>query len=213
MYVICFASSKGGPGKTTLAASVGVAALAAGERPYLIDLDPQGSLLAWGDRRSAEEPPVDRIAPDRLPAALAGLRGAGYTLAVIDTVGVETAATVEALRAADLTLVPVRPSTLDLEATRPILAALMRLGRPYALVLNSCPPGRSARMEDAGRAIGLMGVLASPAIVQRADHVDALGMGLGVSEVDPEGKAAAEVTSLWGWIKKRIGHGQTETAA
>jgi chromosome partitioning protein len=62
MQVISFASSKGGPGKTTLAASLGVAAMEAGERPYLIDVDPQGSLRVWGERRHAENLPVDRVA-------------------------------------------------------------------------------------------------------------------------------------------------------
>jgi chromosome partitioning protein len=81
------------------------------------------------------------------------------------------------MRVSDVTLVPCRPSTLDIEAARPTLAALMRLGRSYALILNAYPPGRSARMADAGRALPLLGVLADPPIVQRTDHVDALGLG------------------------------------
>jgi chromosome partitioning protein len=213
MQVISFASSKGGPGKTTLAASLGVAAMEAGERPYLIDVDPQGSLRSWGERRQAENLPVDRVAPERLAAAVDGLARNGYTLAIIDTAGVDTAATTEAMRAADMTLVPCRPSTLDIEAARPTLAALMRLDRSYALILNSCPPGRSSRLADAGRALALLGVLADPPIVQRADHVDAPGLGLGVTELDPEGKAAAEMRALWQWINRRNSHGEAASVA
>lgn len=213
MQVISFASSKGGPGKTTLAASLGVAAMEAGVRPYLIDVDPQGSLRSWGERRQAENLPVDRVAPERLAAAVDGLARNGYTLAIIDTAGVDTAATTEAMRVADVTLVPCRPSTLDIEAARPTLAALMRLGRSYALILNACPPGRSARLADAGRALSLLGVLADPPIVQRTDHVDALGLGLGVTELDPEGKAAAEMRALWQWINRRNSHGEAASVA
>jgi chromosome partitioning protein len=211
MRTVVFASAKGGVGKSTLAASLGVAAMQAGEKPYLIDMDPQGSLAAWGSRRTADDPPVDRIDAARLPSALAGLTSAGYTLAIIDTAGVDGVAASAAMRAADLVIIPARPSTLDLEASRPTLAALARLDRPYAFVLNACAAGRSSRMEDASRALSLLGVLAMPPIVQRADHVDALGLGLGVSEME-DSKAAAEITALWQWINRRMESKNVEAA-
>jgi chromosome partitioning protein len=206
MQVIAFAASKGGVGKTTLAASLAIAAMEAPDaRPFLIDLDPQGSLTAWGKRREAEAPPVDRIDPARLAAAVQGLAGADYTLAIIDTAGVDSAATAAAMAIADLTLIPARPSTLDIEGARPTLAALARLNRPYAFVLNACPPGRSYRLDDAGRALGLLGALATPPIVQRATHVDAIGLGLGVTEHAADSKAADEMRALWRWIARTIG--------
>jgi chromosome partitioning protein len=213
MRTIALASAKGGCGKTTLAVALGVAAMADGERPYLIDFDPQGSLRHWRARRQADDPPVDRIDAARLEAAIAGLPGHGFTLVIIDTVGIETAATAAAMRTADLTLVPCRPSTLDLEAAKPTLTALMRIGAPYALVLNSCSPGRSARLDDASRALAMLGVLASPPIVQRADHVDAVGSGLGPTEINPDGKAASEARELWQWVKRRMAHGETKAVA
>ena len=81
MKTIALVTQKGGTGKTTLAASLAVAAQEAGERVFLIDLDPQGSLTSWAERREAESPPVDKVAPQQLPPALAGLAKAGYTLA------------------------------------------------------------------------------------------------------------------------------------
>jgi chromosome partitioning protein len=204
MRTITFASAKGGSGKSTLSASLGVAAMQAGERPYLIDMDPQGSLAAWGSRRASDDPPVDRIDAARLPNALLGLASAGYTLAIIDTAGVDSVAASAAMKAADLVVIPARPSTLDLEASRPTLAALARLDRPYCFVLNACPAGRVARIEDASRALSLLGVLAVPPIVQRADHVDAIGLGLGVTEMKTDGKAGAEMVALWTWINRRM---------
>jgi len=216
MKVIAFMTQKGGTGKTTLAASVGIAAQQAGERVFLIDLDPQGSLASWGERRQSDDPAVDRITPDKLEAALKGLKTAGYTLAVIDTQGIDSAATAAAMRAADLSLIPARPSALDIEASRPTMAALSRLNRPFAFVLNQCPPGRTTRPQDAGKALSLLGVLATPFIAQRADHQDALALGLGVTEHDASGKAADEVTALWQWIKRRMegkSHGQATSVA
>lgn len=216
MKVIAFMTQKGGTGKTTLAASVGVAAQEAGERVFLIDLDPQGSLTSWGDRRTANEPAVDRITPDKLTAALTGLEKAGYSLAIIDTQGVDSAATSAAMRTADLALIPSRPSALDIEAAKPTMAALTRLNRPYSFVLNQCPAGRTGRMQDAARALSLLGVLALPFVVQRTDHMDAIALGLGATEHDPHGKAADEVRQLWTWIKRKLEgktHGEAKSVA
>src|SRR3954470_17214734 len=44
-------TQKGGTGKTTLATSLAVAAMEAGETVALFDLDPQRSLVGWGDKR------------------------------------------------------------------------------------------------------------------------------------------------------------------
>jgi chromosome partitioning protein len=79
-----------------------------------------------------------------------------------------------------------------------------RLNRPYAFVLNQCPVGRTTRPADASRALSLLGVLALPFIAQRTDHQDAIGLGLGVTELDRAGKAAEEINALWGWVKRRI---------
>ena len=58
MHVLVLASQKGGAGKTTLAAHLGVAAEAAGDRPaVLIDTDPQAARCQpGGDVREAGDP-------------------------------------------------------------------------------------------------------------------------------------------------------------
>jgi len=56
MRSIAFLTHKGGTGKTTLAASLAVAATDAGERVIALDLDPQASLFRWGKRREATKP-------------------------------------------------------------------------------------------------------------------------------------------------------------
>jgi chromosome partitioning protein len=204
MKVLGFMTQKGGTGKTTLAASVAVAAQEDGERVFLIDLDPQGSLTNWGERREAENPPVDKITPDKLAAAIQALEKSGYTLAIVDTAGIDSAATSAAMLASTLSLIPARPSALDIEAARPTMGALSRLQRPYAFVINQCAAGRSSRPLDASRALGLLGVLAPVMIAQRADHLDAIALGLGVTEYQPAGKAADEIRQLWVWAKKRM---------
>ena len=205
MLVIAFVTQKGGTGKSTLAASLAVAAEEVGERVAALDLDPQASLTHWGERRNGETPLVDKTTPDKLTGALTALTKHGYTLAILDTAGIDSPATVAAMRAADIALVPARPSLADIEATKPTYAALSRMGRSYAFVLNQCAPQlKGGRVMDAAKALRLLGVLAEPLIALRADHQDAFGLGLGVTEHDPKGKAADEIRGLLQWVKTKV---------
>jgi chromosome partitioning protein len=209
MRTLTLVTQKGGVGKTTLAASLAVAAAQAGERVVALDLDPQGSLAAWGDARTAEAPAVDRLPADRLgelPAILAALKAQGFTVAILDTAGVSSTGGNLAMQAADLALVPARPSRLDLQATMPTIETLMRLGMRdrFAFALNQCPPGRSSRATEAATGLGMFGVLAEPPLAQRADHQDAIAAGQGVTEFAPDGKAAEEIRALWTWVDRKM---------
>lgn len=206
MRTIALITQKGGAGKTTLAASLAVAAAEKGETVVALDLDPQGSLAAWGDDRTAEAPAVDRVDAERLARLsdiLAALNRQGFTLAVIDCPGIASTATNLAMKAADLCLVPARPTRLDIRATKPTVEALMSLKRGFAFVLNQCPPNaRSSRSSEASAGLHMLGALAEPLIATRADFQDAVAAGQGVTEFAPHGKAAAEIRQLWDWIKK-----------
>lgn len=210
MRTIILVSQKGGVGKSSICASLAVAAAQAGEKVAALDLDPQGSLAAWGDAREAEAPAVDRLPADRLgdlPQILDALKGQGFTLAVLDTAGVASTVGNLAMQAATLALVPARPSKLDLQATMPTIETLMRLGmrERFAFVLNQCPPGRSsARTTEAANGLGMFGVLAEPALTLRADHQDAIAAGQGVTEYAADGKAADEIRALWTWADRKM---------
>ena len=204
MVTLCFATQKGGAGKTTLAASLAVAAAAAGEKVVALDLDPQGSLAAWGGRREGKGPSFENLTIDALPADRIGqlpeilnaLRRKGFTVAVLDTAGVDNTATHLAMQASDLCLMPARPSRLDIEATGLTFRAVMRMGRPVAFVLNQCPPTpRSSRSLEAAAGLKMLGVLADPMMTTRADYQDAIEAGFGVTEYAPEGKAAQEAVA------------------
>ncbi len=209
MRTIALVTQKGGAGKTTVAASLSVAASEAGEKVAALDLDPQGSLAAWGDGRAADFPAVDRVKPDQLPdlpKILQALAGQGFTLAILDTTGVASTSGNLAMQAADLALIPARPSRLDLQATMPTIETAMRLGMRdrFAFVLNQCPAGRSARTTEAASGLGMFGVLAEPALTVRADHQDALAAHKGVTEYAPDGKAADEIRQLWAWADRKM---------
>jgi chromosome partitioning protein len=124
------------------------------------------------------------------------------TLTIIDTAGSVNAMTTAAVRAADLCLIPARPSPADIEATAPTFGVVRSCGKPFAFVLNQTP-FRGQRINHAAATLGdeaaldVSGVLALPYIVMRNDHQDALGAGLAVSEYAPAGKSAEEIRDLW----------------
>ena len=109
MKVLTFASQKGGSGKTSLAASIAVAATEEGETVAAIDTDAQGSLAAWGRRRQVRGIEVEASEPSRLRQAVTRIRKAGATsLLIVDTPGLFGAGVALALQDADFVLVPVK---------------------------------------------------------------------------------------------------------
>ncbi len=109
------------------------------------------------------------------------------------------------MRAADLCLIPVRPSEADVKATMPTVRALEALERPYALVINQAPPNRQARLTGTvSLRLSSEGPVLPVAIASRIDHQYAYALGQGVHEFGPDGKAAAEIAELWAWCRKRI---------
>ncbi len=208
MKTLALVSQKGGSGKTTIAANLAVAAAEAGETVIALDLDQQGSLIAWGSDRSAETPVVDALDAERLarlPEMLRNLHGAGMTLVILDCPGISNTATNLAIKAADLCLLPARPTLMDIRASKATVQTLIGLSRPFAFVLNQCPPQRnSGRASDAAEGLHMMGSLAAPMLGARADYQDAIAAGQGVTEYAAQSKAAEEIRQLWDWTAKRL---------
>ena len=204
VQTIVLATQKGGSGKSTLAIGLAIAAMQDGQRVRLIDADRQGTVWNWGRRRANPSPGVARIESsiDAEPM-FRFLDRNGFTLAIIDTAGADSSSSASIIGAADLCLIPARPSPADIEAAAPTIRFVRKLSKPFALVLNQTP-ARSYRLTEAASALTEIGVLALPYIVQRNDHQDALGAGLGVTELAPQGKAAEEIRGLWQWVLKRM---------
>ena len=203
MRVITFVTQKGGSGKTTLALSCAAAAEEQGYRALVLDMDPQGTAEAWYQAREATTPKLAAITAADLPNAIAGGQPR-FDVVLIDTPGRDEPSTAAAIRHADLCLIPCRPTPADMKATPPTVATIKRLGKRSAFVLNQTPP-RGYRIREAAQGLSMLGMVAPVHIVSRNAYQDAQGMGLGVIEFEPDGKAAAEIRELWQWIAKEVG--------
>ncbi len=205
MQTIAFVTHKGGSGKSTLASSLAVAALEAKERVFIIDMDPQQSLMRWSKERGENDIPVEVVTPAKLPATIAALEKSGVTLVIIDTPGSDTPTSLAAIKAADLCIIPSRPAIFDLWASEMSRKVLKDMRQDYVFLLNQCPPVQnSARVEAGMTALEAMGGLLTPLIGSRVDFQDSARYGLGVTEINPQGNAADEIRKLWTSIKRRM---------
>ena len=119
MPTILVANPKGGSGKTTLATNV--AGWLAGKRQHvaMADGDPQRSATQWLERRPALFPQVQPVEPDARRKA-----GDDGWLVVDSPAGLHGEDLRDAVRRADVLLVPVSPSIFDMAATARFLAAI-----------------------------------------------------------------------------------------
>src|SRR3712207_6735645 len=203
MKVITFVTQKGGSGKSTLCISLAIAAQEAGASVCILEMDRQATVSDWAEHRQRESPEVAQIDATQLEDILQRLQGSAYDYVFIDTPGVDSPGTLSAIRAADLCVIPCRPTPADLRAFKPTLAAIYRLDKRFAFVLNQTP-ARSYRVRDAAEGLAVLGVLPDVHIVLRNDYQDAIGLGKGVTEFNPNGQAADEIRRLWTWVDKRI---------
>ena len=194
--VVTVAQQKGGSGKTTLAVNLAVEFRRRGLRVALLDTDPQGSLGRWFIARR------ERLGEAGMEFSTASAWGVGYECEKLrkqaDVVIVDTPPKVDAdlrpaLREADLVLVPVAASMVDLWATDGVFDLIGREGRRAVIVLNRVKAGTRLGEEVAAAAAEVGGV-AGASLGQRVVYAETLGQGLGASEV--RGLAAGEVGKL-----------------
>ena len=202
MKTIALLSQKGGAGKTTLAVHLAVAAAEAGERVVVVDTDPQRSASMWASNRQAEAPIVAAASVGDIDRMLAAATGDGMTLAVIDTAPHAAPDTARIARAAGLIVIPCRPTAFDLAAVEASVRIVQAARARAVLVLSACPP-RAPEIAEAREALSAYGLPIAPdEITERRAFSRAIASGRAVTEFEGEGKAAAEIRSLWAWLKE-----------
>lgn len=204
MKVWAVITQKGGSGKTTIALHLAIMAEAHGLSTAVIDIDPQQSAVRWARIRDQESPRVLPALASEVNRTLTDLRRQQTDLAIIDTSPRANKECLEIARIADLIIVPVRPSILDLPAvqdTLQMLKAANRLDR-VAIVLNSVATSTN-ESRDANSVLKNMGHLVPVQLGERVDYRRALTGGKGVTEFAPGSRAAQEIEGLYEALAKR----------
>lgn len=119
MQTLLVANPKGGSGKTTLATNVAGWLASRKQRVVLADFDPLLSATEWLARRPPLFPPIGGWTPN---ATKENLKEHNPHWLVIDTpAGLHGEGLRDAMRRADILLVPVSPSAFDMAATKHFL--------------------------------------------------------------------------------------------
>lgn len=214
MHVIVLANQKGGVGKTTLAGHLAVEAERLGHGPVaLVDTDPQGSLAAWWNERAATTPLFAQAQVDQLPLHLEQLDSSGIRLVIVDTPPAITGSIQKVITAADLIIVPTRPSPHDLRAVGATVQLVEKAGKRMIFVVNSATV-RARLTGEAAIALSQHGTVAPSIIHHRVDFATAMIDGRTVGELDSASTSAREISDLWQYVmtqlRKSVGDAHAE---
>lgn len=198
------AAQKGGCGKSALAISCAVLAAQHSKRVLVLDADPQGTARQWQAGRNGEPPEVRSVRDAaELESTLRALPFDGFDFVFIDTPGRDEPGEAAAIHAADLTLIPCRPTMADVRAMPATAGVASRLKRHYAFVLTQVPT-RGTRADETAAALAELGEVAPIRIGQRIAWQDSYAASRGISEYEPKGPAARELAALWRWLNARL---------
>jgi len=186
MRHIMVMNAKGGCGKSTLATNIASYFANVGASVALADYDPQRSSLDWLDRRPANRPEI---------AAVAGFEGGlRHAPRNADMVVIDAPARSHGKELTDLVnhaetiLVPVLPSTIDMQATTHFVEELKSVGKitrkqaKIAMVANRVREN-TLIFDDLDEYLTKMRVPYIAALREAQNYVRAYTRGLGIFEL------------------------------
>ena len=200
---ILVVNAKGGCGKTTVATNLCAAYAVRGMAVGLVDNDGQDSGAYWAAQRPADAPEVE----------LTGAGSPTFDRIIIDGQAGGLEGEADALVAmADVILVPVLPSAIDIRAGERFITALMTrpkfraAPRPIGVIANRVQHNTAAQ----ARLMHFVGCLNVSVAVTLRDsplYGDAMGSGLGVADLFDVRAARKEMTAwraLLDWVEDQL---------
>ena len=110
-----------------------------------------------------------------------------------------------AVEAADLVLIPCRPSAFDLAAIKTTASLVKMRGKPAFVIFTAGSPTAPRMYDEAAQLVQDYGLDACPHhIADRAAFRHAAAEGKTAMEIEPSGKAADEVRQLYKWTCEHV---------
>src|SRR4051794_33545824 len=204
--IILVCKLKGGAGATTSVRELAAAAIAKGLRVGVIDLDGQGGLTRWWNRRTkASEddrgrPELLQMPAEQIPSRSHALRAA-YDLVLIDSPPSVHATISSVASAADLAVIPSRPNVDDLDAVGQIFRLLHGVV-DIGFVLTQVPGRRSLDGAEALERLAARGPVLGRTTFRAAYSRPP---GAGSTGFESDGTASEEIGAIYAVIRERVG--------
>ena len=188
MKTVVLSSLKGGSGKSTITVNLAVEAEGT---VALVDTDyPQGSTSHWFNARKAETPLfVDTLTPT------------GIDYLFVDTPPQRP--DTKTIQAADLVIIPVKPSPNDLRAVGDTLEVVERQQKSFCFVITMAKVKTRIAI-DTLQVLAQYGKVAPVMLGDRIDYAESMIDGLSVGEMSSKSKSADEITQLWIYVSSLL---------
>ena len=203
MQILAVAINKGGAGKTMVTKCLSTSAAHLGLNVLILDMDTQQNATQWGRRRKNVNPlPVVRFTTENdLADELSQAEKAGCDLVIIDTPPGRSTETPAAVEIAHLVAIPFAPEVDHYEGISRIARLARTNGKPAVGILNLAEPNAQWEQSVARGVLSGIGLAMAPAILHRFKvHKEASLKGMTAQELEPESRAAAEISDLWKFI-------------
>lgn len=201
MKVLTVANRKGGAGKSTCAAHLAVAATNSGLKAILIDMDPQKTLEGWWQKRVEDTPLLVETTAVDLPNSIDKLRTQGFDICIIDTPGDSGDFTRAGIMAADLVIIPSKPTPPDLSAIGRTISLVEENKKKFAFVITQGIVRTKATLQ-ALSVLSQFGAVAPAPISNRTAYASAMGAGKSAGDFDKI--AEEEINQVWGFIRDTL---------
>jgi chromosome partitioning protein len=210
--VLTIASSKGGPGKTTVAMLLAGSLAAEGCRVVALDADPTQAFARWAANAYEGRPfEIHAEADETRLAHLIDLKAGSAEVVIVDTAGFGNRAAAVAMTSADAVLVPALSGEADIteaEKTVRLAEGLARAARreiPACVLLN-----RVRRTQLARHAAKEIITASLPRLTTTLSDLVAYGELSYAGRIPATGTAAVEIAALLaelrqrGWLPPRV---------
>jgi chromosome partitioning protein len=210
--LIAILNQKGGCGKTTIAMNLAASFTVLGHSSVVLDADPQQSATLWAQQSNTLPFKVHAIDMEtgarKVKSSIQTLTG-NVDIAILDLPPELKEPAMLACILADIVIIPVKPSPLDLWAGRAAVELakdaqeLRHQNQPAMVLLPSCVKTGTRMAKDINTALSKIGEQIAPVhITERVALAECAMLGETIYSYDHDNPACQEFTELAQFIAK-----------
>lgn len=212
MFTVVVVNAKGGAGKTTLVSNIASYYAGHGFKTAIQDYDNQGSSTFWLKKRSEKLPSIQSIPMFEQvlssTSSFAHQPERGTECLLIDTPsGIDTVAFKSVLEQADVILIPVLPSSIDIHAVSRFIADLLiraklDRGKGNIAVIANRARKNTLVYRKLEKFLQSLGIPFIGTLRDTQNYIKATEEGLGVMDMQGEQlfKDHKSIKSIVGWL-------------